>query len=97
MPRPPRGRRGGPAPVAAPRRRAAAQPPDHGRSAPRADGQGAGEAPVAPPPRVPPRIRRRPAAHRRAQPRRHRGTVMLLLHEIGRYYTDWIVHGIMRM
>lgn len=97
MPRPPRGRRGGPAPVAAPRRGAAAQPPDHGRSAPRADGQGAGEAPVAPPPRVPPRIRRRPAAHRRAQPRRHRGTVMLLLHEIGRYYTDWIVHGIMRM
>jgi hypothetical protein len=97
VPRPPRGRRGGPAPVAAPRRGAAAQPPDHGRGAPRVDGQGAGEAPVTPPPRVPPRIRRRPAAHRRAQPRRHRGTVncdATIVHKIGRYYWDWIVHGI---
>lgn len=73
VPRPPRRRCGGPAPVAAPHRGAAAQPPGHGRGAPRADGQGGREAPLAPPPRVPPRLRRRPAPRRPAQPRRHRG------------------------
>jgi hypothetical protein len=44
----------GPAPVAPPRRGAAAQPPDHGRGPPGADQQDRGAAPVPLPPRVPP-------------------------------------------
>ncbi|KAG2578823.1 hypothetical protein PVAP13_6NG133803 [Panicum virgatum] len=44
-----------------------------GGPAPRAGGQGGREAPLAPPPRVPPRLRRRPAPRRPAQSRRHRG------------------------